>query len=213
MGETTTTPLISASPEVLEAQGRVGGVVALESVAFAHGFEQEEGCELLLECMDAIHTAGSVPAVAYLDQGKITLESREPAIEEFLRRRDIRKLGPRDLSDALVRRQPGALTIGGTLAVAAIAGIRVVSTGGLGGVHLGFASSLDISSDLHRLAAAPVVLVSAGIKPVLDVRASTEVLETLSVPMLGWHTEEVPIFYKRHGGPPVSSRVETVART
>jgi pseudouridine-5'-phosphate glycosidase len=203
--------LIGASTEVSDALGLAGGVVALESVAFAHGFERDEGCELLLACFDVIRAAGSVPAVAYVDKGRITLESRESAILEFFSRENIRKVGPRDLSDALVRQQPGGLTIGGTLAVAAIAGIRVMSAGGLGGVHFGFASSLDISSDLHQLAAASVVLVSAGIKPVLDVAASAEVLETLSVPMLGWQTDEVPIFYRRGGGPPVSSRVETVA--
>jgi pseudouridine-5'-phosphate glycosidase len=76
-------------------------------------------------------------------------------------------------------------------------------------VHFGFAETLDISSDLYQLAASPVILVAAGIKPVLDVRATVEVLETLSVPTLGWHTDEVPTFYRRTGGPPVSSHVET----
>jgi pseudouridine-5'-phosphate glycosidase len=203
--------LIEASPEVAAALGRVGGVVALESVAFAHGFEPDEGCGLLIDCFDVIRVAGSVPAIACVDEGRIKLESRESAIVEFLSRRNIRKLGPRDLSDALLRRQPGALTIGGTLAIATKAGIHVMSAGGLGGVHLGFAASLDISSDLHQLAAAPVILVSAGIKPVLDVPASAEVLETMSVPLLGWQTDEVPVFYQRGSGRPVSSRVENVA--
>lgn len=202
--------VISASPELERTLGRPGGVVAIESVAFAHGFDGDVGSDLASACMAAVRSVGSIPAFGYVADGRVVLESDADRVADFLGSGSIRKLGSRDLADAIHRRQPGALTIGGTLAVARMAAIRVVSTGGLGGVHLGFAKTLDISSDLQQVASSPAVLVSAGIKPVLDVRASAEALETLGVPTLGWRSDEIPTFYRRGGGPRVSSRVETV---
>jgi pseudouridylate synthase len=103
----------------------------------------------------------------------------------------------------------GATTVGGTLAVCRAVGITVMATGGLGGVHRGYPSPPDVSADLGELARTPVVVVSAGIKSLLDVGATCEMLETLGVPVLGWRTDELPRFYSAHGGPPVSARVES----
>ncbi len=122
---------------------------------------------------------------------------------------EARKVGPRDLAACVAQRALGATTIGGTLAVARTAGIRFMGTGGLGGVHRGFAETLDVSADLGELARVEALVVASGAKSILDVPATGEVLETLGVPMLGWRTDEVPLFYRAGGGPPVSARVET----
>jgi pseudouridylate synthase len=120
-----------------------------------------------------------------------------------------RKVGPRDLAPCAVQGALGATTAGGTLAAAREAGIRVMATGGLGGVHRGFPALPDVSADLAELARCQAVVVSAGMKSLLDVAATCEALETLGVPVLGWRTDELPLFYAATGGPPVSARVES----
>ena len=123
---------------------------------------------------------------------------------------DARKLGPRDLAACAVQGAVGATTVGGTLAVGRAAGIRFLGTGGLGGVHRGFPIPPDVSADLGELARTAAVVVSSGVKSLLDVPATAELLETLGIPVLGWRTDELPLFYSAQGGPPVSARVETV---
>jgi pseudouridine-5'-phosphate glycosidase len=122
-----------------------------------------------------------------------------------------RKVGPRDLAAAATQEAVGATTVGGTLAVCRAAGISVMATGGLGGVHRGWAEHPDVSSDLGELARTRCVVVSSGVKSLLDVPATMEVLETLAVPVLGYRTDELPLFYSARGGPPVSARVDSVA--
>src|SRR5207244_9448034 len=122
---------------------------------------------------------------------------------------DARKVGPRDLAAAAVQRAVGATTVGGTLAVARAAGIRFMGTGGLGGVHRGFPDPPDVSADLAELARTQVLVISAGAKSLLDVPATAEVLETLGVPVLGFRTDELPLFYAARGGPRTSARVES----
>jgi pseudouridine-5'-phosphate glycosidase len=118
------------------------------------------------------------------------------------------KLGPHDLAAALVQRAVGATTVGGTLVACRAAGIRCLATGGLGGVHRGWPVPPDISADLHALAGTPALVVSSGVRSLLDVPATAEVLETLGVPVLGWRTDTLPLFYSAAGGPPVSARVD-----
>jgi pseudouridine-5'-phosphate glycosidase len=120
-----------------------------------------------------------------------------------------RKVGPRDLAAAGVQGAVGATTVGGTLAVARAVGIRVLATGGIGGVHRGFPHPPDVSADLGELARTPAVVVSAGVKSLLDVPATAELLETLGVPVLGFRVDTLPLFYAAAGGPPVSARVES----
>jgi pseudouridine-5'-phosphate glycosidase len=130
-----------------------------------------------------------------------------------------RKVGPRDLAPCAVQGAVGATTVGGTLAVCAAAGIRSMGTGGLGGVHRGYPDPPDVSADLGELARTQTLVVSAGVKSLLDVTATVEVLESLGVPLLGFRTDELPLFYSAHGGPPVPARVDSaeeaarVART
>jgi pseudouridine-5'-phosphate glycosidase len=124
---------------------------------------------------------------------------------------DARKVGPRDLAAAVVQKTVGATTVGGTLAVARAAGIRWLATGGLGGVHRGFPDPPDVSADLAQLARTPALVVSAGVKSLLDVPATAELLESLGVPVLGYGVDTLPLFYAAAGGPKVSARVESAA--
>ncbi|HEU5363312.1 MAG TPA: pseudouridine-5'-phosphate glycosidase, partial [Gaiellaceae bacterium] len=120
-------------------------------------------------------------------------------------------LGPRDIAAAVAQRAVGATTVGGTLAVCRVAGIRFMATGGLGGVHRGWPTPPDVSADLAALAATQALVVSSGVKSLLDVPATSELLETHGVPVLGYRTDDLPLFYTAHGGPPVSARVESPA--
>jgi pseudouridine-5'-phosphate glycosidase len=122
---------------------------------------------------------------------------------------DARKAGPRDLAAAAVQDAVGATTVGGTLAVARASGVRVLATGGIGGVHRGFPHPPDVSADLAQLARTPALVVSAGVKSLLDVPATAELLESLGVPVLGFGVDTLPLFYAASGGPPVSARVES----
>jgi pseudouridine-5'-phosphate glycosidase len=131
--------------------------------------------------------------------------------EDDLQRFDAtaRKVGPRDLGAAVAQGVVGATTVGGTLAACRAVGISFMGTGGLGGVHRGWQEHLDVSSDLGELARTPVLVVSSGIKSLLDVSATAEVLESLGIPVLGYRTDELPLFYAARGGPPTSARVES----
>jgi pseudouridine-5'-phosphate glycosidase len=122
---------------------------------------------------------------------------------------DARKLGPRDLAASVVQRAPGATTVGGTLAVCKATGIWFMATGGLGGVHRGWPAPPDVSADLQALSQTQALVVSSGVKSLLDVPATSELLETLGVPVLGWRTDSLPLFYSADGGPGVSARVES----
>jgi pseudouridine-5'-phosphate glycosidase len=139
--------------------------------------------------------------------GLIRIGLTEEELERFTP--DARKVGPRDLGVCAAQGALGATTVGGTLVAAAAVGIRFMGTGGLGGVHRGFPDPPDVSADLGACARIPALVVSSGIKSLLDVVATMEMLETLGVPVLGYGTDTLPLFYDAEGGPPVSARVET----
>jgi pseudouridine-5'-phosphate glycosidase len=119
-----------------------------------------------------------------------------------------RKLGPRDLAACAVAGDLGATTVGGVLAISRIVGIKFMGTGGIGGVHRGYPSPPDVSADLVSLVSSPVLVACSGAKSLLDIRATTEYLETLGIPVLGYRTDTLPLFYQATGGPPVSQRVD-----
>jgi pseudouridine-5'-phosphate glycosidase len=194
--------VIRVADEVREA----GAVVALETTIVAHGFPPGEGAPVGLESERRVREAGAVPATIGVLDGEI----RVGLTAEELRRfgPDSRKVGPRELAACIVSGETGATTVGATLAVCGHVGIRFMGTGGIGGVHRG--PRLDISADLLALSRAGVVVVSSGVKSLLDVDATAEFLETLSVPVLGWRTETMPRFYDAAGGPPVTARVDSV---
>jgi len=202
--------LFVVAPEVREALAAGGAVVALETTLVAHGFPHPEGVEVGAASEAAVRAAGAIPATIGVIDGRIRVGLTPVEVARFgAAGSAARKLGPRDLAACAVQGACGATTVGGTLAVCRAVGITVMATGGLGGVHRGYPSPPDVSADLGELARTPVVVVSAGIKSLLDVPATCEMLETLGVPVLGWQTDELPRFYSAHGGPPVSARVES----
>jgi pseudouridine-5'-phosphate glycosidase len=156
-----------------------------------------------------VRVAWAVPATVGVIDGRICVGLEEGDLERFASSPDARKVGPRDLAACVLRRELGATTVGATLAVCRAAGIGFMGTGGIGGVHRGFAETLDVSADLGELARTEALVVSSGAKSILDVPATGELLETLGVPVLGWRTDELPLFYRAGGGPPVSQRVES----
>ena len=195
--------MIVISDEVREAPA----VVALETTLIAHGFPAGEGVGVGLESEQRVRESGAVPATIGVLDGEIRVGLTEDELTRF--DAGARKVGPRDLAACVVQRAVGATTVGGTLAVCRAADIRFIGTGGLGGVHRGFPHPPDVSADLGELARTPALVVSAGIKSLLDVRATLELLETLGVPVLGFRTNELPLFYTAHGGPAVPARVES----
>jgi pseudouridylate synthase len=183
-------------------------VVALETTLVAHGFPPGEGLQVALAAEQAVRDSGAVPATIGVLDGEVRVGLTHDELARF--DADARKVGARDLAVAAAQGVVGATTVGGTLAVCLNANIVVLATGGLGGVHRGWTERPDVSADLAQLARTPCVVVCSGVKSLLDVPATTELLETLGVPVLGWRTDDLPLFYSAHGGPPVSARVETV---
>ncbi|HEY2354271.1 MAG TPA: pseudouridine-5'-phosphate glycosidase [Gaiellaceae bacterium] len=200
---------VRVSAEVRDALASGGAVVALETTLVAHGFPPGEGVAVGLESEAQVRAAGAVPATVGVLDGEV----RVGLTEEELGRFDVsaRKAGPRDLGAAVAQRAVAATTVGGTLAVARTIGIRFMATGGIGGAHRGFPHPPDVSADLGELARTPALVVSAGVKSLLDVPATAELLETLGVPVLGFRVDTLPLFYGAAGGPPVSARVESAA--
>jgi len=201
--------VIIVAEEVRAALDDGRPVVALETTLIAHGFPPGEGVAVGLESERRVREAGAVPATIGVLDGEIRVGLGEEELERF--GVDARKLGARDLAAAAVQNVVGATTVGGTLAVARAAGIRFMGTGGIGGVHRGWSTHLDVSADLAELAKTQVVVVSSGAKSILDVEATAEALETLGIPTLGYRTDTLPRFYSAGGGPPVSARVDSAA--
>ncbi|TML79302.1 MAG: pseudouridine-5'-phosphate glycosidase [Actinobacteria bacterium] len=199
--------LITVSDEVATALAEQTPVVALETTLVAHGFPAPEGVAVGLESERQVRDAGAVPATIGVLDGAIRVGLSEDELSRFTP--EARKLGPRDIAACAVQGAVGATTVGGTLSVARSLGIRFLGTGGLGGVHRSFPSPPDVSADLGELAHSPALVVASGVKSLLDVPATMEVLETLGVPVLGWQTDTLPLFYSADGGPPVSARIET----
>jgi len=186
-----------------------GAVVALETTLVAHGFPSGEGVAVAVESERRVRDAGAVPATIGVLDGEIRVGLSPEDLQRF--DADARKVGPRDLAVCVVQRAVGATTVGGTLAVCRAAGIHFMGTGGIGGVHRGYPHPPDVSADLGELARTQALVVSAGVKSLLDVAATLELLETLGVPVVGFRTDTLPLFYSARGGPPVPARIEWAA--
>jgi pseudouridine-5'-phosphate glycosidase len=185
-------------------------VVALETTLVSHGFPHGEGLAVALEAERRVRAAWAVPATVGVVDGVVRVGLTESELARFAESSEARKVGPRDLAACAAQKALGATTVGGTLAVCRVAGIGFVATGGIGGVHRGFAETLDVSADLGELAKTEALVVCSGVKSILDTAATAEALETLGIPVLGWGTGEMPLFYTAGGGPPVSARVTSV---
>ncbi|HEY2552506.1 MAG TPA: pseudouridine-5'-phosphate glycosidase [Streptosporangiaceae bacterium] len=207
---------LRVSPEVADALRRGEPVVALETTLVSHGFSAGRGLLAALESERRVRAQGAVPATIGVLAGAVRVGLETAELEQFAEAGPAaRKLGARDIAACVVQGALGATTVGGTLAVCRSAGIRFLGTGGIGGVHRGFADSLDISGDLLQIARTAAMVVCSGAKSILDVPATGELLETVGVPVLGWQTATLPLFYRAQGGPPVSAMVsdsEQVAR-
>jgi pseudouridine-5'-phosphate glycosidase len=198
--------------EVADALARGGPVVCLETTLVAHGFPQGEGVLVGESSEAAVRAAGAVPATVGILDGVVVVGLTSDELRRFGDAGSAaRKAGARDLAACCVQGAIGATTVGGTLAAVRRLGIEVMATGGLGGVHREFPSPPDVSSDLGELARTRIAIVSCGVKSLLDVPATSELLETLGIPVLGYRTDTLPLFYAAAGGPPVSARVESVA--
>ena len=201
--------LIRLSDEVRAALENGTPIVALETTLVAHGFPAPSGVEVGLESDRAVREAGAVPATTGVLDGRIRVGLTEDELARFTPA--ARKVGPRDLAACAVAGDVGATTVGGLLVVARSLGIRFLGTGGIGGVHRGYPSPPDVSADIVTLVTSPVLVACSGAKSLLDIPATMEYLETLGIPVLGYRTDTLPLFYSATGGPPVPQRVDDVA--
>jgi pseudouridine-5'-phosphate glycosidase len=201
--------LIAVSEEVRSALDGQRPVVALETTLVAHGFPAPDGVEVGLESDEAVRSAGAVPATIGVLDGRLRVGLARDELARFTA--EARKLGARDLAACAVQGAVGATTVGATLTVARKLGIRFLGTGGIGGVHRGYPTPPDVSGDLIALVTSPVLVACSGVKSLLDVPATTEHLETLGIPVVGYRTGTLPLFYSAEGGPPLADRVEDPA--
>ncbi|MDG2114654.1 MAG: pseudouridine-5'-phosphate glycosidase [Actinomycetota bacterium] len=200
--------VIDIGAEVRDAQSDGRPIVAMESTIFSNlGLPSPDNAEALRRCEAKVREGGGVPAVTAVIDGRPKVGLTEDGVERVLTATS--KVAERDLPVAVAQRWPvGVTTVSASVALAAKVGIEVFATGGIGGVHRGSELTGDVSADLGAIARHPVVVVSAGAKAFLDLPKTLEVLETLSVPVLGWRTERFPAFYVRDSGAPVAHRVD-----
>jgi pseudouridine-5'-phosphate glycosidase len=194
--------------------GGRGAVVALESTLITHGLPFPHNLEAAQRAEAAVRAAGAVPATVAIRDGQLRVGLAAAELEELAgapQRGPLPKVSRQTLAAALGGTGWAGTTVAATLIAAAAAGIRVFATGGIGGVHRGGESSMDISADLAEIGRAPVAVVCAGPKSILDVPRTLEVLETLGVPVVGWGTDEVPGFFARTSGLRAPSRVDDAA--
>ena len=198
---------INLSPEVDEALKSGKPVLALESTVIAHGLPYPQNIETALKCEAAVRDGGAVPATIAVFGGEFCVGLNDSQIERLANDKTIRKISRRDLSIAVAQRLNCATTVATTMFIAHRAGIKVFSTGGIGGVHRG--NLPDISADLPELANTPMIVVCAGAKIVLDLPATREWLETNGVCILGYQCDELPAFYSITSGLSVDQRIES----
>jgi pseudouridylate synthase len=200
--------LLRISPEVEEALVRSQPVVALESSLVAHGLPPDIGPGVGRAAEARVRECGAVPATIAVVDGTVRVGIDDAVLDRLAVEPDVRKVGPRDLATSAVSGAWGATTVAGTLAVCAVAGIHFMGTGGIGGVHRGWAETLDVSADLDEIARTAVCVVCSGAKSLLDIPATLEALETAGVPLIGYRTDVFPLFYVRESPHPVPDRAD-----
>ncbi len=193
---------LDVSQEIRTALSRNQPVVALESSVIAHGLPADVNVKTAFEIEEAVREVGAVPATIGVIGGKIRVGLTKEEIEK-LGTSNPAKLAVRDLPYAVAKKLDGGTSVSSTCRIAAAAGITVMATGGIGGIHIGYNESMDASADLWELVQNPTIVVSSGVKSVLNVPATMEWLETYGVPVYGYETDELPFFYSRKSGIPV----------
>nr|WP_323745448.1 pseudouridine-5'-phosphate glycosidase [Parvivirga hydrogeniphila] len=200
--------IMQVAPEVLEALEKRLPVVALESTIISHGFPYPANLECALTAERVAREEGAVPATIAIVGGVVRVGLSRSDIERLAAAKDVAKASTRDIGTLVALGRTGATTVAATMAIARRAGIRIFATGGIGGVHRGGQSTMDVSADLEELARTRVAVVCAGAKSVLDIGRTLEYLETRGVPVLGYQTDDFPAFYTRTSGFPVDARLQ-----
>lgn len=200
---------LNIKPEVEEALKAGKAVVALESTIISHGMPYPKNVETAFEVEKIVRQAGAVPATIAILNGVLKVGLTAEEIEYLGKARDVIKTSRRDIPFIVSKKLDGATTVASTMILAALAGISVFATGGIGGVHRGAPQTFDISADLQELAHTNVAVVCAGVKSILDIGLTLEHLETNGVPVVGFGTDEMPAFYSRKSGFGVDYRVDS----
>ena len=198
------------SPKVQEALNNKKAVVALESTIIAHGLPRPDNFKIAQEIEKVVIDQGATPATIAILNGEICIGLDESQLNQVANDSNILKLGIRDIAHCVTRKQSGATTVASTAWIAHLSGITTFATGGLGGVHKGSIETFDESGDITALAQIPIVVVSSGIKSILDVAATLERLETWHVPVYGWKTNDFPGFWIKDSGFDIGEKVESV---
>jgi pseudouridine-5'-phosphate glycosidase len=206
-----THPLLTITDEVRDALADGRPVVALESTIISHGMPYPQNVAMALEVEAIIREHGAVPATIAVLDGRPRIGLGGDDLELLASHADVTKVSVRDLPYVVARGVHGATTVAATMRLAALAGIRVFVTGGLGGVHRGAQQTFDVSADLTELGSTDVAVVSAGVKSILDIGLTLEVLETLGVPVLVHGSDEFPSFFSRSSGHAAPMRVDSPA--
>ncbi len=202
---------LDITPELREALATERPVVALESTIITHGMPAPRNLETARAVEEEVRAAGALPATIALLDGRIRVGLTDGELARLAGERDVAKVSRADLPAVLAAGATGSTTVAATMICAALAGIRVFATGGIGGVHRGAELSFDVSADLQELARSEVAVVCAGAKAILDLPKTLEVLETLGVPVIGYRCDELPAFYSRTSGLAVPLRRDSAA--
>lgn len=195
------------SPEIARARESQAPIVALETTVVTHGLPYPDNLQLAAQMEKEVRDQGAVPATIGVLNGKILVGMDPTQLEALVNTHPLLKISRRDFGPAIARSESGGTTVAGTLVAAHTAGIQVIATGGIGGVHRD--APFDVSADLPELSQRPVIVVCAGAKAILDLPATLEYLETAGVPVVGYQTDAFPAFYSRDSGLPVSARADS----
>jgi len=195
------------SSEVAEGKKGLSPIVALESTVLTHGLPRPQNLQLARDMERAVREEGATPATVGFLNGRLHIGLSETELDRLANEKEVYKVGPRDFATVIRQRASGGTTVAGTMLACKHVNIKVFATGGIGGVHR--ESSFDISADLQALGTIPMIVVCAGAKAILDLPATLEYLETMSVPVVGYGTDEFPAFYSRESGLDVSVKLDT----
>lgn len=207
-------PFLEIHPEVQQALNNGKAVVALESTIISHGMPYPQNVATAIEVENAVKAQGAVPATIAIFNGKCNVGLTNDQLEFFGKAKDVWKVSLRDMPYVISKNLYGATTVAATMRIAAMAGIKIFVTGGIGGVHRDASSTMDISADLTEMAQTSVAVVSAGVKSILDIGLTLEYLETKGIPVVTYGQDEFPSFYSRKSGfrsPLRSDTVEEIA--
>lgn len=200
---------LSVAPEIAEALAAGKPVVALESTILSHGMPYPENVEFAHKVEKIVREEGAIPATTAIIGGKLKVGLNDEELLTMCKAENVGKVSRRDVAVYLATGQTGATTVATTMIIASLAGIRFFATGGIGGVHRGAETTMDVSADLEELGQTDVMVVCAGAKAILDLKLTLEYLETHGVPVLGYQTKELPAFYTRKSGLSVDYQVDT----